>query len=159
MRYILDASFFFGDYPSPREAFTTPEVITELLDITAKMRYEVLVSQGLIVTEPGKDAIAKTVTAAEKSGDLRVLSPTDISVIALALELTGTIISDDFAIQNVSRHLKIPIQNILQKKAKRRVWKYICSGCGVEIPNGGECPICGSLPKKRGTERSSQKQR
>ena len=159
MRCILDASYFFGDYPGSGELSTTPEVVGELLDITAKMRYEVLCSRGLSVCEPEPDKTAEAVAAAEKSGDLRVLSRTDISVIALALTLEGTVVSDDFAVQNVCRHLKIPVQNILQKKAKRRVWKYICSGCGAEIPDGGDCPVCGSPPKRRGTEKSSGKRR
>lgn len=159
MRCILDASYFFGDYAFPGELYTTPAVVGELLDITAKMRYEVLSSHGLIVSEPEPAALTAVVAAAEKSGDLRVLSQTDLSVIALALTLEGTVVSDDFAVQNVCRHLKIPVQNILQKKAKRKVWKYICSGCGAEIPGGGDCPVCGSPPKKRGTEKSSGKRR
>ncbi len=159
MRCILDASYFFGDYPCFGEMYTTPEVVGELLDITAKMRYEVLCSRGLAVREPDPAAAEAAVAAAEKSGDMRVLSQTDISVIALSLTLQGTVVSDDFAVQNVCRHLKIPVQNILQKKAKRRIWKYICSGCGADIPDGGDCPICGSPPKKRGTEKSPGKRR
>ncbi|HJJ96223.1 MAG TPA: nucleotide-binding protein [Methanocorpusculum sp.] len=153
MRYILDASFFFGEYPFCGEFTTTPEVVAELRDVTSKMRFEVMQSRGLSLCEPEPAAVAAVRAAAAGSGDLRVLSETDISVIALGLALSGTVVSDDFAVQNVCRHLKIPVQNMMQKKAKRRVWKCICSGCGAEIPAGEtECPVCGSPPVRRGTE-------
>lgn len=154
MRYILDASFFFGEYPFCGEFATTPQVIAELRDLTSKMRFEVMQSRGLVISEADPAAISRVRVAAERSGDLRVLSETDISVIALGLYSGGTVVSDDFAVQNVCRHLKIPVQNMMQKKAKRRVWKNICSGCGAEIPAGEtECPVCGSPPVRRGTEK------
>jgi len=159
MKYILDSSYFFGSYPLEGELFTTPEVVKELKDLASKMRYEILVENGLIVTEPEPDKLFSAMNAALKSGDARVLSDTDLSVIALGLTLEGsTVVSDDFAVQNVCRHLKISMQNILQKKAKKRVWKQICSGCGAEIPAGEkDCPICGSAPIKRGTERKRER--
>lgn len=158
MRYILDASFFFGEYPFCGEFATTPEVVAELRDVTSKMRFEVMQSRGLLISEADVAAVDRVRDAANRSGDARVLSETDISVIALGLALSGTVVSDDFAVQNVCRHLKIPVQNMMQKKAKRRVWKCICSGCGAEIPAGEvDCPVCGSPPVRRGTEKRSGK--
>lgn len=158
MRYILDASFFFGEYPFCGEFATTPEVVAELRDVTSKMRFEVMQSRGLLISEADAAAVDRVRDAANRSGDARVLSETDISVIALGLALSGTVVSDDFAVQNVCRHLKIPVQNMMQKKAKRRVWKCICSGCGAEIPAGEvDCPVCGSPPVRRGTEKRSGK--
>jgi len=157
MKYILDSSYFFGDYLLNGELFTTPEVVDELKDLVSKMRYEILVENGLVVTEPEPDAKSAAKNAALKSGDAKVLSDTDISVIALGQTLEGTVVSDDFAVQNVCRHLKIPVQNILQRKAKKRIWKQICSGCGAEIPiKETDCPICGSAPIKRGTEKAKR---
>ena len=154
MRYILDASFFFGEYPFCGEFVTTPLVIAELRDLTSKMRFEVMQNRGLVISEADLAAVSRVRVATERSGDLRVLSETDISVIALGLYSGGTVVSDDFAVQNVCCHLKIPVQNMMQKKVKRRIWKYICSGCGSEIPAGEiECPICGSQPVRRGTEK------
>lgn len=158
MRYILDASFFFGEYPFCGEFATTPEVVAELRDVTSKMRFEVMQSRGLLISEADAAAVDRVRDAANRSGDARVLSETDISVIALGLALFGTVVSDDFAVQNVCRHLKIPVQNMMQKKAKRRVWKSICSGCGAEIPAGEvDCPVCGSPPVRRGTEKRGGK--
>jgi len=157
MKYILDSSYFFGDYILDGELFTTPEVVDELKDIASKMRYEVLTQKGLAVTEPEADDVLAATSAALKSGDARVLSDTDISVIALGLTLEGTVVSDDFAVQNVCRHLMIPFSSILQRRAKKRVWKLICSGCGAEIPAGlPDCPVCGSAPIQRGTEKAKR---
>ncbi|HJJ28876.1 MAG TPA: nucleotide-binding protein [Methanocorpusculum sp.] len=158
MKFILDASFFFGDYALEGELFTTPEVVEELKDLTSKMRFEVLAAKGLCVTEAEPDALLQATKAAITSGDARVLSDTDLSVAALALTQGGTVVSDDFAVQNICRHLKIPFRSILQKRAKKRVWKKICSGCGAEIPEDeDDCPVCGSPPVKRGTERPRKK--
>ena len=158
MKYILDSSYFFGDYTLEGEFYTTPEVVAELKDLASKMRYEIMVQNGLVVTEPEAGHLLRASTAALKSGDAGVLSDTDISVIALGLTLQGTVVSDDYAVQNVCRHLKILCKNILQRKAKKRVWKQICSGCGAEITAGeSDCPICGSDPIKRGTEKARRR--
>ncbi|HJJ47709.1 MAG TPA: nucleotide-binding protein [Methanocorpusculum sp.] len=158
MKFILDSSFFFGDYSLDGELFTTPEVTEELKDLTSKMRFEVLTANGLCVTEAEPDDLLRVTKAALDSGDARVLSDTDLSVVALALTLDGTVVSDDFAVQNVCRHLKVSFQSILQKRAKKRVWKKICSGCGAVIPDSEEdCPVCGCAPVKRGTERPKKK--
>ncbi len=154
MKYILDSSYFFGDYTLDGELFTTPDVVDELKDLASKMRFEILTEKGLVTTEPEAEHIFEVTNTALKSGDARVLSDTDISVIALSLTLEGTVISDDFAVQNVCRHLKISCKSILQRNAKKRVWKRICSGCGAEIPADEEdCPICGSAPIRRRTEK------
>jgi UPF0271 protein len=154
MHYILDTSFFFGNYPFYEGFMTTPEVVAELKDVISRMRFDVMQNQGLSVCKADAittDHVRKT---AKKSGDLGVLSETDISVIALGLFFSGTVVSDDFAVQNVCCHLKIPVQNMMQKKARLRVWKNICSGCGMEISVDEEnCSICGSTSVKRGIKK------
>jgi len=158
MKYILDSSYFFGDYTLDGDLFTTPDVVGELKDLASKMRFEILTEKGLVTTEPEAEHVFAATNAALKSGDARVLSDTDISVIALGLTLEGTVISDDFAVQNVCRHLKISCKGILQRNATKRVWKKICSGCGAEIPAEEEdCPICGSAPIRRGTEKMGKR--
>lgn len=167
IQYILDASFFFVDAQakdslpniSDAELWTTDMVADEIKDLASKMRFEVLLSNGLKIGAPSNADIEVVKAKALASGDARVLSDTDISVIALALSMNGTVVSGDFAVQNVCRHLKIKIISLRDKTAKKKVWKLICSGCGAEIPAGNtDCPICGSLPKKRGTERDDTKQ-
>lgn len=155
MRYILDASFFFGDFQLEGELWTTEEVDGEVRDTVSRMRFELAIENGLAIGAGAAADKKAAHLAAVGSGDDRVLSQTDLSVIALAHALNGTVVSDDFAVQNVCRHLNIPTRSLMQKTAEKRVWKRICSGCGAEIPDGeSDCPICGSPPKMRGTERA-----
>lgn len=146
---ILDSSVFFSDFPVEFPAYTTHSVVAELLDLRSKCRYEVLLASGLVVKQPGQEYVGRVHEAAGRTGDISVLSPTDFELLLLALELKGTIITDDFAVQNVARKLGIPIMPIHQRSARERVWKFRCSGCGRYFPKTGECPVCGSLIKRK----------
>ena len=158
MKYILDSSFFFGDYQLDGDCFVSPLVVDELKDTSTKLRFEVLKNHGLVVCEPNTESISKVCEKAKNTGDLPVLSDTDINVISLGLYLNGTVVSDDFAVQNVCLHLNIPVKNILQKRAKSRVWKHICSGCRSEIPvDVTECPICGHVAIERNHSKNKLK--
>ncbi|WP_245619192.1 NOB1 family endonuclease [Methanogenium cariaci] len=81
---------------------------------------------------------------ARKSGDLTVLSETDTGILALAVELNAAVMTDDFAVQNTAQRLEIPVIPILQRRAKKRTWKYRCTGCGRFWSAPGECQICGA---------------
>jgi UPF0271 protein len=95
------------------------------------------------------DCTAASVTlvrdAAKKSGDIGRLSDVDISVIALALDLGGTVLTDDYSIQNVSRILGVgykPVGTPGIRKVEK--WNYRCNGCGKWFKeNVTECPVCG----------------
>ncbi|HJJ47142.1 MAG TPA: nucleotide-binding protein, partial [Methanocorpusculum sp.] len=136
--YILDSSFFFGGKPLvlDGELWTTDSVREEIKDFSSRARLQILEDNGLKIGQASSEDIRKVTAAAEASGDLRVLSSTDISVIALGLSLQGTVVSADFAVQNVCKHLNIPVRSLLAKTAKKKIWKRICSGCGAEIPDG-----------------------
>lgn len=84
----------------------------------------------------------------KQSGDAGVLSPNDIDLLALALETGGTVVTDDFALQNVAHHLDVPVLPIHQRRAETRTWRYRCTGCGRYGEELGSCPVCGS-PMKR----------
>ncbi|MFZ0005321.1 MAG: nucleotide-binding protein [Methanoregula sp.] len=149
MKYILDASFFFANYPLTGEYYTTPSVVDELLDLASKCRFDLLTESGLQVRLPDAGERARILVAAEKSGDLQVISGTDCDVLALAGELGATIVTDDFAIQNVASGLGIPVLSLQQRQAKKIQWKFRCSGCGRYFKTDGECPVCGSAIKRK----------
>ena len=70
----------------------------------------------------------------------------DMTVLALALDVDGTIWSDDYSIQNVARIMGIGFRpvgmNGIQKVVK---WNYQCIGCKKWYKEKmAECPICGS---------------
>jgi UPF0271 protein len=149
MNYILDSSVFFTDYPVLFPAYTTPSVIGELADLRSKCRFESLAELGLQVREPEAGSVFRIKEAAGMSGDQAVLSPADKDILALALELGGVIITDDYAIQNVAHHLGLGTLPIHQRPARKRIWKFRCTGCGRYYHNTGECPVCGASIKRK----------
>ncbi|MBO5003573.1 nucleotide-binding protein, partial [Methanocorpusculaceae archaeon] len=74
MQYILDASFFFAENHLEGDLWTTAEVAEEIRDHVSKMRFEVLTAEGLKIGGAGPAEVSAVKEAAEKSGDLRVLS-------------------------------------------------------------------------------------
>jgi len=149
MKVVCDASFFFGEYPLDGELCTTPEVLSELRDLGSKCRFDLLREQGLTIASPNPGSISRVKRAAASSGDLGVLSETDIGLLALADEINGVIATDDFAIQNVAAVLGVATRPILQRKAKKRQWKLVCTGCLREVESGSDCPVCGASLKRR----------
>lgn len=149
MKTILDASFFFSDCPITGDAYTTPSVLHELIDIRSKGRFEKLSAEGLKVISASAESRGRVLQAAEKTRDIGVISETDCDVLALALDLEAVLRTDDFAIQNVAIVLGVQVIPIIQRQAKRRHWKYRCSGCGRYTDHDGECLICGSIIKRK----------
>ncbi len=150
---ILDTSAFFLSIPLEGKLYTVPRVESELKDLRGKARFSVLLDEGMEIKPPLQKSLKSAKEAAEKCGDLRVLSDTDKDLIALALEVKGILVSDDFAIQNTALALGIPVQSIIQREAGPRIWQFRCTGCGKyfdQIPTkAGDCPICGSALKRK----------
>lgn len=149
MKQVLDAGAFFLDIPISGEIFTVPEVVAELRDLRAKCRFDLLEQQGLRVIQPGDSALAEVKNAGRRTGDLGVLSQADESVLALALEIGGSVCTDDFAVQNVAKELGIEVRTIQQRRAVKVKWKYRCAGCGRYYREPGECPVCGAQIKRK----------
>jgi UPF0271 protein len=149
MKTILDASFFFSDCPITEEAYTTPSVLNELIDIRSKGTYEKFSAEGLKVVSPSEESREQVLKAAQKTRDISIISDTDCDILALALDLDAVLRTDDFAVQNVAGVLGVQTVPIIQRKAKHIRWKYRCSGCGRYSDHDGECRICGSIIKRK----------
>lgn len=149
MTLILDASVFFSEIPVEEPAYTTPSVVMELSDIHARCRFEALVAAGLSVREPRKEDLLRVDATARRTGDTEVLSGTDRDILALALELQATLVTDDFAVQNVAHRLGIETRSIRQRPARPIRWRYRCTGCGRYWKEPGDCPICGASIKRK----------
>ena len=126
MSTVLDASFFFGEFPAEGALFTVPAVVDELKDIRAKGNFEKWCARGLRVQSPTEESRKRVISAAETTKDVPVISATDISLLALARDLGADLLTDDFAIQNVALVLgvkTVPIlhepRNVLQGEATR----------------------------------------
>ncbi len=88
--------------------------------------------------------------AAEATGDIKVLSQTDLDVLSSALELSGVIVSDDYAIQNVAGKMGIEYIGVEKEIIKKQIeWQFRCTGCRKIYPKFVPvCEICGH-PVKR----------
>lgn len=157
---VLDSTFFFTPIELPEfyeQMYTTSLIVDELRDLRGKARYDALLEAGLIVSEPKKASLDMVLQVATKTHNDQVLSETDISVLALAFELSAAIATDDFAIQHTARALAIPVQPLMQRRAKKRDWVLCCTGCGREYETETECPVCGALVQKMNAKRKNQK--
>ena len=146
---VLDSPVFFTEIAVSFPAYTTPTVVDELQDLRSRCRYDTLVVSGLVTREPDPAFVPRVQEAAGKTGDLPVLSATDIDILCLALEIGGTIVTDDYAVQNVARMLGIATSPVQFRPARERVWKFRCSGCGRYYQAPGECPVCGAPIKRK----------
>jgi UPF0271 protein len=69
---------------------------------------------------------------------------------ALCLQLQGELITDDFAISNVSKSLGINVIPLMTSGIKDRGnWVYYCAGCHKNFSGSTECPLCGNPLRKK----------
>ncbi len=143
---ILDTCAFFTQMHPNGKIATVKNIEDEIINRQSKQYYYNLKSKGLKIIEPVTESLDFIKEKAKETGDLDVLSLTDIKILALGYELQGTIISDDFAIQNVSLYNGLEVISCSGKKIKEiRMWKYRCSACKLVTDKKSEtCNICGS---------------
>jgi UPF0271 protein len=143
---VADASVFIWGKRPDGELITTPSVEAELKDIRTKSLLHIFEAR---VEGPTLQALKIVQKAALETGDIRVLSPADLDVLAKALEYGAVLATDDYALQNVALHLGLEIEPVGQPRIKRelkRVQK--CQGCGKRF-EGEACPDCGTPARKK----------
>ncbi|PSG96050.1 DNA-binding protein [Thermoplasmatales archaeon SW_10_69_26] len=135
--------------PDDDRCLVPPKVMSELEDHDVS-NYEIL-ERGLVTTFPTDYATKLVRDYAEETGDLDVLSDTDIEVVALAGEEEAVLVSDDYAVQNVAKGMDIEVRGHAQEGiSEEREWIWYCPGCGEhEGDRKGECPVCGTELKRR----------
>lgn len=147
--YVLDTSAFFAMQDLPQEVeFAAPPRVMDELKKFGDRRAEYWEFR-IKIMSPSPESIKKTTDQARRTGDIHRLSETDLEVLALAYDLDGIIMTDDYSIQNVAKTMNISYVN-LNTKGITEVYKWVmkCEGCGrtfrEEIQN---CPICGCTLK------------
>jgi UPF0271 protein len=101
----------------------------------------------LIIQAPSLQTMDRVTVGAQESGDINRLSRADIEILALALEIAGEVITDDYSIQNLAKKLDIPFRAFGKPPIREEFkWTYRCKGCGKfnKEPQEPDCPICGS---------------
>jgi len=141
---VLDSSFFIEEKEPPNDAVTLPEVRDELRDSTA-FRFDALVGSGMRLETPSDEAVAEARWAARETGDEDVLSNVDLRLIALAHDLGTTLVTDDYAMQNVASHLGVETRGAGKDEIdEERDWRFQCVGCGRVYEDDRRCEVCGS---------------
>jgi len=126
---------------------TTSAVYEEIQHIKAKTSALEILQQTnrLEIRDPSNEIINIVKDVSMKTGDYTTISKQDITIIALALENKIELITDDFAVTNVARQLKIQTSSLMtQGITTVGKWISYCSMCGKEFSKEKECPICGS---------------
>lgn len=151
-RTVVDTSVFRGGRPLPEPALLAfPEGVLAELTLPGRenRRLETMVAAGAAVMRPSEAARARVRDAATRTGDLPKLSATDQDVLALALDLGGGLLSDDYRIQNVGRALGVAV-TASDLRGIEEAWAWVprCTGCRRTLEAmRDDCPVCGSPVK------------
>jgi UPF0271 protein len=159
--YIADSAvFIMGNCGQENSLLiTVPSVVNELKSKEAVLRFDLAKEEGLRVEWPEPEMIKGVTQMAKRTLDIEELSKTDIEILAKALEHkdVATLLTDDYAVQNVAVQLGIKVKPIAQKKIKDLlIWQKQCTGCKKIFESGDICPICGSPMKKKRKKRIQQ---
>jgi len=151
------------------ESFSVPEVTDELRQQTGpSYRLSTSTASGKMkIQSPSESSLSQVLDEAKALGDKVVLSRTDTSVVALALDLskegkTPVIVSDDYAVQNVAEALKLNYQSLATFGIRQKFnWVLYCPACFRKYPNGEtqDCLVCGTRLKRKPVEKELAKQR
>ncbi len=158
MDLVLDSAVFLSGRMTSMPSGFDSVYITELVRNEISRGRPNMVLQNLLelgLKVRGPSGIEGAVEAARSTGDLDLLSETDISIIALAMQLGNVkVLTDDFRIQNVLKSLNIdfePAGEIGNRTIQETwEWTFRCKGCGRYFDErpGQDCPVCGSDIKK-----------
>jgi UPF0271 protein len=140
------------------DTYSVPEVAEELkLQTGPSYRLNVSSSSGkLRIQTPTAEALRMVVEKANSLGDRLVLSKTDSSILALALDLQREgkipiIVSDDYAVQNVAEGIGLTYQSLSTYGIRQKFkWTYYCPACFRRYSNENKvCIICGTKLKRK----------
>jgi endoribonuclease Nob1 len=155
---VLDATSFYAGIPfsSQEQSFTTPLVFEEIKHIKKSHdAVQILIDlDRLRIIEPEQENTNFVLEKAKNTGDLSELSKEDISVLALCVQLKGELVTDDYTVSNVAKHLNLKVIPIMTKGISKILDSaYICPACNKIYEKISNCPICGSKLKKKSGQR------
>jgi UPF0271 protein len=161
--YVLDTSaLVMGVNPSTikGDVYSVPEVESELPPHSmAALRFATSRDSSiLLVQSPKRSSYDMVRKASIKLGERLSLSKADLQILALALELrlkgiSPTIVSDDYAIQNVAEHLGINYTFLATFGITYEFnWSIYCPACFrryIHSYTGRVCEVCGTELKRK----------
>jgi len=153
MVYILDASAFLNNEGMTLKGnlVTTAEIRREIKDFKSRALFS---SFSINILAPKQEFVDMVKIAAKRTGDDDVLSKADVSVLALALQERGTLVTDDYDIQNMCHEIGLKFIPASMKKIKKRFFrKKFCYKCREFREgtgrNGDVCGVCGAKLKTK----------
>jgi UPF0271 protein len=158
--YILDSPVFISGFTEfiNKKFITSNLVLKEIKTKNLIKNLDIIIKKGLIkIVKPKEKYIKKIIEISKEIGDFKKLSKTDIEILAIALEeenkgKNAIIVSDDYSLQNIAKHLGIEIEGIHFPKIKKSIeWQWYCPSCFKKYDNevNGICQICGSKLKRK----------
>ncbi|NHV11882.1 MAG: ribonuclease VapC [Candidatus Verstraetearchaeota archaeon] len=159
---VLDSSAIMNGYNpllvTNFRQIISVDALNEILkdDEKALVEYAIEINR-LEKATPKPATIMKVEEVARKTNDRKYLSNSDLSILALALDLiedgcNPVILTDDFSIQNVAKVLGIEYAPIATQGIRKVInWKLYCPACGrrYEDENISECKVCGTKLKRK----------
>jgi UPF0271 protein len=160
---VLDTSaFVMGINPSAFDlsSYSVTSVLDELIpNSLSYTRFGTSRDSGrLTVKKPTSSSVKIVEETSSRVGDAGVLSRADIEVLALALDLKNSnqspaVVSDDYAIQNVSETLGIEHASLATLGISQKFnWIYYCPACFRRYTTedaGQTCRVCGTPLKRK----------
>ncbi|QLG27925.1 NOB1 family endonuclease [Halorarum halophilum] len=142
---VLDSSAFIHEYHTDEPTASIP-MVQEELEGEHAFRFDAMEGAGMHIHVPDDQTVEQVRRASGETGDEETLSDTDTRLLAAAFELDATLVTDDYAMQNVADKLGVTVEVIAQEGiSEQRDWTFQCAGCGREFDeNHDRCPICGS---------------
>ncbi len=162
---MIDTGVLFTDWikrtPNTQYA-TTIGVLEEIKNRPSLERVESMISIGrLIVMSVDTSKLELVKRAAKASGDISVLSETDLELVALAVqnmesEVDVILVSTDLALLNTAKHLGLRILDPRDKMKHAIKWTQKCPACGHTSSDTSEanCIVCGTEMKRKAKSRS-----
>lgn len=149
--FVLDTCAFLSQKHPTGEFVTVPGIKSEIINRQSRQYFENMLATQLKVMKAQKNSYDVVNKEAKETGDYDVLSKIDMDILALGYECKGTIITDDFAIQNVALALELKFLSCSGKViSEKRAWRYKCTACNhkekVKLKN---CSVCGSEEIRR----------
>jgi len=160
VKLVLDTSAIIHGFRADEGAeILIPErVIVEAEKLGANTG--IIIAMGATPVKPDRESVRMAEKRADEYGEALKLSATDIEVIALAIQEKGTVVSDDYPIENLCAIIGIDFLPISYEGIKEIfVYTYQCTGCRRRFRKlYSGCPVCGSpLRTKRENARKNKR--
>ena len=152
--FVLDATAFYQGFPlrMNRKCVTTELVVREVSHLMKELCPITLLIEAkkIYVADPKDKTVSYTKFMSTKIGDSKI-SPSDVSVIALAVDLRGTIVSDDNRVFNLATIMSVPCLQLSASGTKTiRKWTKYCKICAKKYSYYEKtCLICGNSLRVR----------